>query len=59
MAFPGGAGYGEPAERDRAATERDLALGYITAEKARDAYGLPPERVEAAQAAARKGELPA
>lgn len=59
MAFPGGAGYGEPAERDRAATERDLALGYITSEEARDAYGLPPERVEAAQAAARKGELPA
>ena len=59
MAFPGGAGYGEPAERDRAATERDLARGYSTAEKARDAFDLPPERVEAAQAAARKGELPA
>ena len=40
MGFPGGAGYGEPETRDRAKVERDLALGYISAELAQSAYGL-------------------
>ena len=40
MAFPGGAGYGDPADRDRAAIARDLSLGYITADYARDHHGL-------------------
>ena len=31
MAFPGGAGYGDPSN-DRRQVKRDLALGYISAE---------------------------
>lgn len=58
MAFPGGGGYGPPGERDRASVERDLALGYISAEVASTAYGLPGDRIAAVLAAARRGELP-
>jgi N-methylhydantoinase B len=38
----GGGGYGDPAERDPASVKRDLKLGLITAEKAREDYGFPP-----------------
>jgi N-methylhydantoinase B len=37
---PGGAGYGDPAERPLAAVERDLRLGKLTAEAARRQYGV-------------------
>jgi N-methylhydantoinase B len=37
----GGGGYGDPAERDPASVKRDLKLGLITAEKAREDYGFP------------------
>jgi N-methylhydantoinase B len=37
---PGAGGYGDPHARDRALVRRDLAEGKITAEVARDAYGL-------------------
>ncbi len=40
MAFPGGAGYGDPAGRDPALVRRDLARGYISAEAAARDYGL-------------------
>ncbi len=40
MAFPGGAGYGDPAQRSRSAVQRDLARGYISERVARDTYGL-------------------
>jgi N-methylhydantoinase B len=40
MAFPGGGGYGPPAERPRAAVLRDLARGYITPEAALRDYGV-------------------
>jgi N-methylhydantoinase B len=36
---PGGGGYGPPGERDRAAIERDLALGYVTEAASRRDYG--------------------
>jgi 5-oxoprolinase (ATP-hydrolysing) len=36
----GGAGFGDPAERDRAAVRHDLAAGYITAEGAAHNYGF-------------------
>ncbi len=39
MAFPGGGGYGDPKARDPALVRRDLRLGYISAETARDVYG--------------------
>ena len=37
---PGGGGYGDPRERDRAAVKRDLIEGKITAQAAREIYGL-------------------
>ena len=37
---PGAGGYGDPRRRDRAAVRRDLREGRISAETARDVYGL-------------------
>jgi N-methylhydantoinase B len=34
----GGGGYGDPAKRDAAAIERDVALGYVSEERARRDY---------------------
>jgi len=56
MAFPGGAGYGNPAERDREAVCRDLALGYITPEHAETHYGLSRDEIDAILRRARAGE---
>jgi N-methylhydantoinase B len=56
MAFPGGAGYGDPTQRDPALVKRDLARGYISAETAAKDYGLSPEDIAAVQAAINKGE---
>jgi N-methylhydantoinase B len=57
MAFPGGGGYGPAEERARALVERDLALGYISAETARDLHGLSAERIAEVLARARRGEI--
>jgi N-methylhydantoinase B len=56
MAFPGGAGYGDPSQRDIAAVKRDLARGYISSQVAADDYGLGPEDIQAVQDAIAKGE---
>jgi N-methylhydantoinase B len=56
MAFPGGAGYGDPSERDPALVKRDLARGYISAETAAKDYGHSAEDIAAVQAAISKGE---
>ena len=56
LAFPGGAGYGDASGRDPEMVKRDLARGYITAEAARDAYGMSAEAVDAVLAAVAKGE---
>jgi N-methylhydantoinase B len=37
---PGGAGYGNPSERDKEAVRRDLREGKISAQVARDVYGI-------------------
>ncbi len=37
---PGGGGFGSPQERSRAAVEEDVREGYITEDRAKDAYGL-------------------
>ncbi len=58
MAFPGGAGYGRPAERSKEAVRRDLALGYISAVTAREVYGLTAEDVAEVEAAVARGETP-
>ncbi len=39
---PGGGGFGPAGERDRAQVLRDLAEGLISAEAARDIYGVEP-----------------
>ena len=58
MAFPGGAGYGKPSERDPALVKRDLVLGYISEDEARNNYGLDEAIIsEARQIAASGGEI--
>ena len=57
MAFPGGGGYGDPVERDETAVARDLALGYITADDARDIYGMAEETITDILARADRGEV--
>ena len=36
---PGGGGYGDPKDRSAEAVARDVALGYLTAERATELYG--------------------
>ncbi len=56
MAFPGGAGYGDPSERERAFVKRDLVRGYISEEVAQRDYGLSAAEVAEALAAVARGE---
>lgn len=46
MAFPGGAGYGDPSDRAPELVKRDLARGYISAETAARDYNLSAEEIE-------------
>ncbi len=57
MAFPGGGGYGAPADRDPGEVRRDLALGYISAECAARDYALGQTEIEEVLNAARRGEV--
>ena len=56
MAFPGGAGYGDPAERSKDLVRRDLVRGYISAETAAKNYGLSEEEIAAIETAVTKGD---
>jgi len=56
LAFPGGAGYGRAADRDRDLVRRDLAHGYISAETATRDYGFSDTDVDEVYAAVRRGE---
>ncbi|MEM6387572.1 MAG: hydantoinase B/oxoprolinase family protein [Pseudomonadota bacterium] len=56
MAFPGGAGYGDPSERPKELVKRDLARGYISVETAQRDYGLSEDDISAVQAAVARGE---
>ncbi|MEL7184392.1 MAG: hydantoinase B/oxoprolinase family protein [Pseudomonadota bacterium] len=56
MAFPGGAGYGDPSERSPDLVRRDLALGYISAEVAAQVYGMSAEDIAAVAAAVARGD---
>ncbi|ABD56729.1 hydantoinase B/oxoprolinase family protein [Jannaschia sp. CCS1] len=56
MAFPGGAGYGNAADRDPALVKRDLARGYISAEEASRDYGLSPKDIAGVAASVARGE---
>jgi len=55
LAFPGGAGYGEASTRNRAHVTRDLVRGYISAQSAKDDYGLTDEEIADALEKARLG----
>ena len=55
MAFPGGAGYGDPTARDRDLVKRDLARGYISPEEARITYGLNDDEIGAVMTAVQQG----
>ncbi len=57
LAFPGGAGYGNPMERDPELVKRDLARGYITAETAKRDYGLSDSDVDEIEKAVKLGEI--
>ena len=56
LAFPGGAGYGKPEDRDSESVKKDLLNGYISAETARNDYGLSDTAIAAVADIARKGE---
>lgn len=57
LAFPGGAGYGDPGQRDQMAIKRDLARGYISAETAKTVYGLSETEIKDVQSAIRRGDV--
>ncbi|MEP2717906.1 hydantoinase B/oxoprolinase family protein [Pseudophaeobacter sp.] len=56
MAFPGGAGYGDPSERPVELVKRDLARGYISAETAATDYNLSAEDIADVSAAIARGD---
>lgn len=56
LAFPGGAGYGDPRARDPALIRRDLAHGYITPEAAKRDYGMSTKAIQSVMDAVEKGE---
>jgi N-methylhydantoinase B len=57
LSLPGGAGYGAPADRDPVLVRRDLAHGYISADTARDYFGLSKNEIEDVQKRASLGEI--
>jgi len=57
MAFPGGAGYGDPSERSVDLVKRDLARGYISAEAAAQDYNLSAADIAEVAAIVAKGDM--
>jgi len=55
MAFPGGAGYGDPSARRQDAIKQDLLLGYISAEVAAREYGLSQSEIDTVHQAIANG----
>jgi N-methylhydantoinase B len=45
----GGGGFGPPEQRERSAVLRDLRMGYISAQEARQTYGVEPSAQEIAE----------
>ena len=56
MAFPGGAGYGDPSKRSVELVKHDLARGYISAETAAKDYELSAADIADVQAAVARGD---
>ena len=62
MQSAGGGGFGDPLERDPERVRQDVRAGYVSAERARDGYGVvlgADGAVDAAATAARRAELAA
>jgi N-methylhydantoinase B len=59
LSLPGGAGYAPASERSRAEVLRDLALGYISPEMAKNVYRLTESEALFVAAGLKRGELPA
>ena len=57
MAFPGGAGYGDPKQRDPDLVRRDIALGYITPDYAMKHHGVSTSEIEEILDRAKHGEV--
>jgi N-methylhydantoinase B len=57
MAFPGGAGYGEVAQRSSAQLHHDVAMGYITPDAALADYAMTATEIADVLARARLGEV--
>lgn len=57
LEFSGGAGYGNPSERDPNLVKRDYARGYISADAAKCEYGLSDHDIELIDARIRNGEF--
>jgi len=55
MAFPGGAGYGHAADREKSSVMRDLARGYISVETAKRDYALSDTDIATVQDAIKMG----
>lgn len=56
MAFPGGAGYGDPLERSLELVKRDLARGYISEETASQKYNLSAKDISDIKAKVARGD---
>ena len=56
IACPGGAGLGPPKERDPKLVARDLAMGYITIETARNIHGMDGNTIRDILGRAKRGE---
>ncbi len=57
LAFPGGAGYGKASDRDAKLVQRDLARGYISAQTAKQEYGMSQAEITAVLEATHNGEI--
>lgn len=56
LEFSGGAGYGDPSERDPELVKRDFARGYISAQAAKTDYGLSDSDIDEINKALLLGE---
>jgi N-methylhydantoinase B len=54
--MPGGGGLGDPLQRDPAAVQRDVAMGYVSKQAARDLYKVVLDAQGAVDLAATKAE---
>jgi N-methylhydantoinase B len=56
LAFPGGAGYGNPRERDPSLIKRDIIRGYTSPGAAQSDYGLKDDEIKSILDSIKRGE---